>query len=171
MIEALSLYCSRKIKQADPEGSVSAEVIAYEIGRQLSFYGTIILTAVVSWLTGRFMDAMIAMAGFAVLRKYSGGRHMPTLASCIAASAVIFNVIPFVQINSPFCFGVTLLSALLVGITGTRSPKHKWISVIIVLSNLILLHPVLALTFLVQAITVTLEGGVNHESKNRSLDL
>lgn len=160
MIEALSLYMSQRIKAADPEGSVSVNVMAYEIGRLINLYGTILLTIVLGWATGNLLESLLAMSGFAILRRFSGGAHMPTLMSCTIVSAAFFVAIPFVQISEIVTGVLTFLSFMTITWTLKETRKKAFFSGMIILSNLIILSPILALAYFVQTVTVFAKGGV-----------
>lgn len=159
MIEKLALFMARKIKYHDPEGEASVEVLSYEIARLTNLYGSIILTVLCGLMTGELIWTVIAMGGFIVLRKYSGGVHMPTLTSCTIASVAIFVIAPFMHFNEFTLISNTLLCALTMLLFNNKKTNSIALSVIIILSNLMIKSPALSLVFAIQTLTVLLEGG------------
>ncbi|WP_186785874.1 accessory gene regulator B family protein [Paenibacillus agilis] len=170
VLEKLSKYIALKIKQSDPEGPTSVEIMEYELGVRLNLIATILLTVIFALFTGRLTESLIALIGFAVSRRFSGGWHMRSLTTCAFVSSVLFTLIPFIMLNKSITLIITLLSILLFAILAPNDfievnpskldPYLKVISVLIVSSNLFIMSDVLGLAFFAQAMLLISWGEV-----------
>lgn len=154
MIEVISNQLARKIKDGYPEANT--EVISYEIGRILNHYGIIFFTCLISWLTGEFYNSLIALIGFATIRKFSGGLHLK-LSACTVVSVTLFCTAPFIRLEDEVSCLLTTFSVFLFLFF---SPKYKITSMIIVSSNFFINSPILTLMFITQGLLILpLKGG------------
>ncbi|EJW14470.1 accessory gene regulator ArgB-like protein [Paenibacillus alvei] len=165
MIERWANYMALRIKAADPEGQTSVEVMEYGLGVYLNFFVTVILSCLGGWVTGEIINTLIAAAAFGILRYFSGGVHMKSLTACAIVSALIFTLIPHIELSASI---VLILNTVAVGIFLICAPNtyeelarpllsntvSKILAVIIVLFNFIIVSPVLALVFMVQGILI-----------------
>ncbi|MNM89951.1 putative regulator protein [compost metagenome] len=163
-LEALSKHLSSRIKQSDPEGPVSLEILEYELGIRLNFIATVLLTVLAGWITGDLWDVSLAMFSFLVVRRFSGGVHMKSLTLCAVVSATIFVSISFISLEHDQIRLLTLLSAAVFLIYSPNileelnpsplTPYMKIISLTLVLSNLIFQSSAIALACAVQALLI-----------------
>lgn len=170
MIEYIARRISVKISEA-AQNDVSVNVMSYALGVYLNFFSVVVLSAVLGWLSGHFLETMIAMTGFGVLRICSGGFHLKSLTLCAVVSALLFWIIPLVVIPRDIVIYATITSAVLVSIfspTFRHYPKikkrkrlnFKLFSTILVLVNLFIVSAPLALTYLAQSLTlIYIRGG------------
>lgn len=54
MLEALSRYIATEIKKADPDGPTSVEVMEYALGIKITEVSSILMVAIIAWMTGHF---------------------------------------------------------------------------------------------------------------------
>ncbi|USB32152.1 accessory gene regulator B family protein [Paenibacillus sp. YPG26] len=163
-LEALSRHLSSKIKESDPEGPVSLEILEYELGIRLNFIATLLMTVLAGWITGNLWEACLAMVSFLVVRRFSGGVHMKSLTLCALVSASIFVSIPFIVLDPEQIRLFTLISAAVFLIYSPNileelnppplTPYMKAISVALVLSNYIFQSSAIALACAVQAFLI-----------------
>ncbi len=164
MLEVLSAYIVKKIKEADPDGDADPEVLNYELGIRLNLYLTIMLTLILGFICGDVLGSLLAFSGLALSRKFSGGWHMKSLTACAVFSALLFAMIPMIHINDKIaliltggCFVIFLLYSPNKFEELNRSkldPYLKLISVFIVSLNFIIASPILALAFTAQAVSI-----------------
>lgn len=172
MIQSLSTRLATKIKDTVPEHPSSVAVLSYGISFLINTFSIILGTLLVAQLTGHVGGAIMAMAGFAVLRQISGGIHLKSGLLCIATSICLMTLISMTSLSSVWTTILTLAAAGLAlayapsriekqsKIPKSLYPACKAASVIFILANLTFNEPVLAMAFFVQALTlVRLKGG------------
>ncbi|WP_185897397.1 accessory gene regulator B family protein [Paenibacillus zeisoli] len=160
----MSKHLSSRIKQSDPEGPVSLEVLEYELGIRLNFLSTVLLTVLAGWITGNLREASLAMLSFLMVRRFSGGVHMKSLTLCAIVSAAIFVSISLISLEHDQVRLLTLLSAAIFLIYSPNileelnpsplTPYMKAISFMLVLTNLLFLSSAIALACAVQAFLI-----------------
>lgn len=180
MLEQLSRHIATTISKFDPEGPTSVEVMSYELGIRLNYLATFLLTIAIGQLTKDLWGSLFALTSFIFLRKLSGGFHMESLTACAIISALTFCIIPKIDINNTWIFILTAIQTIIymiyspnrfIEINPTKSNPYimKSLSVLVCLSNLVLLSPILALTLMVQAVLILpWKGVLNDETKNSS---
>ena len=158
MIEYTARKISMKLNSIVPESNVN--IMAYEIGRKLNFYSIIILTAGIGALTNHFLESCLGMIGFAALRKLSGGLHLP-LTPCTIVSVSLFTVAPLLPISNRIVVLLTWLTVSLLLVYSKKEISIKIASLLLVIANLFILSPVLAIVFIVQTALIIQrkEGG------------
>ncbi|GAC44350.1 accessory gene regulator ArgB-like protein [Paenibacillus popilliae] len=175
MIEGLANKIALRIKEADPEGSTSIEVMEYALGVIFNLIFTVFLSCLIGWMTGKLIDTMIAVVGFGTLRYFSGGEHMKSLTACTIISTAIFSIVPYIAINSSLVVIFTGIATIIMILFSpnicedTINPTLpnsalKAVSVLIVLTNFYLQSSTLILVFLIQAMLILpMRGGGSHE--------
>lgn len=164
MIESISRSISRKIKQSDPEGNVSVEVMEYAIGVKLNLFLTILLTSLLGLMTNELYNSLLALTSFAILRRFSGGLHMKSLTMCAVASSLLFIMIAHIHINNMAIIILTATNTVIFLLFSPNTieevnpskldPYLKLISTLIVLSSLILMSSTVTLAFVAQGILI-----------------
>ncbi|WP_017814496.1 accessory gene regulator B family protein [Paenibacillus shenyangensis] len=164
VIESISLFLSKRLKMLDPDHPADQEVLRWQINIYLNYLGTLILVIVCSLFTGKIIESLLSMFIFIVIRKFSGGVHLRSITACTLLSALIFCVIPLIKVDHIGIFNIIAGTIFLfygpsfkdeVTIKSRFSNLQlKLICIAIVSSNFIIDSPVLALTFLSQAIFV-----------------
>lgn len=179
MIESIARRISVKIHNA-AQNNISVEVMAYSLGVYMNFFAVVVFSGVIGWVTGYFAGTMIATAGFGLLRIFSGGFHLKSLTNCALVSILLFCIIPFVHLSDSSTLSITLASAFITAlysptfrhlpkINGNKRLNFKIISTILVIANIFILSPPLALAFLSQSLTlIHIWGGEQNEKIDRS---
>lgn len=163
MIELLSRKICLKIKRWDSDSKISVEVLSYALGHYINLYGIIIISLIIGLITQEFFGTVVAIVGFAALRKYSGGFHL-NLTSCAVLCIAMFSIFPHMSIGRETVIMVNMASLILVAMHATKKP----IAIFIVCSNFFILSEPLALTFLAQSLTLLpYRGGERHEKNDR----
>ncbi|WP_379167144.1 accessory gene regulator ArgB-like protein [Paenibacillus roseus] len=155
-----------KIKNIVPEHPRSVEVLSYSLSFLLNSFFTSMLTFLISFMTGRVLEAIIVMCGFAFLRQLSGGYHLKSGMLCIVVSTGILTGLSMANLNSRFTVAATIVAAILALVYApsgierqTRIPTKyfpllKISTVAVILTNLFFLSDVLAAAFLFQCLTL-----------------
>lgn len=164
IVERLSMHIAKKIKELDPEGEESVGVLYYELGIQLNYWTALILTAVLGWATGALFYSLLSFFAFVLIRKVSGGFHMESLTACAIVSALIFSIIPQIQMGPVMVYILTGISTIIYigyapnymteSVPTTNPLLCRLSAVTLCLANLIFVSPVIALTFVVQAVLI-----------------
>lgn len=164
MLELLSRSIARHIKNADPDGPVSIEVMEYALGKRLNYLATILLTLLGGIITDELVMAMLALGLFWLIRKASGGMHLKSLTACAVISASMFCVIPQLDVSHTTILVLTGAATLIYGL---YAPNHfedlntskleaylRAISVIISTSNFFFQSSVFAWVLIIQALLI-----------------
>ncbi|MFD1775918.1 accessory gene regulator B family protein [Paenibacillus rhizophilus] len=174
ILEELSRRIAKKIKKYDPEGPGSLEVLGYGIGIKLNLYSGILLTVLFGLLFSSVLHSLLALASFMVLRKFSGGYHLP-ITLCSLVTGLTASLVPLISLGQE---GTILLTALSLLIALAFAPNNyeelynvefdswsKGISVLIIASNLYFQSAIVAVSFMIQSLlllpTYPRKGGVN----------
>ncbi|GIP21360.1 accessory gene regulator ArgB-like protein [Paenibacillus sp. J22TS3] len=162
VLEALSKHISRRIKQSDPHGPVSLEVMEYQLGIWLNTLCALLLTIMLGWACGILPESITALAAFYIVRRYSGGVHMRSLTACTIVSSLLFVLIPFVPLDTSMTLMVTGIAVVLFllyspNIFEERNPSAidpylKIISCMLVAANFLIQSSEIAWSCAVQAI-------------------
>ena len=176
MLELLSLHIAKRLRATDPEGTVSIPVMAYELGIRLNYGTALGLTALLGWASGELLYSLLSFFLFVLIRKFSGGLHMKSLTACAIVSALIFSMIPQIELEPLTVYIFTAISSIIYGIYAPHFTTEyipstppilcKIVTVTLCLSNFFIASPVVALTFLVQAILIlpiVQKGVIDHE--------
>jgi accessory gene regulator protein AgrB len=74
----------------------------------------VFLTLVLSLTLNHFWESLIAMAAFAILRRNTGGRHMPNLDLCVLFSVSLFLVIPLITLPFKIILAINSIAFLIL---------------------------------------------------------
>lgn len=163
MIESLSRKTSMTIKRWDSDITTSVDVLSYYIGYYINFLSIVLIPLIIGLFTQELAGTAIAIGGFALLRRYSGGFHLP-LTPCAILCISMFSIFPHIAISQNTVIIVNVVALLIVGCFANNRP----IAIIIVLTNFLFMSEPLALTFIAQALTlIKYRGGDNNEKANR----
>ncbi|MBM7563810.1 accessory gene regulator ArgB-like protein [Paenibacillus sacheonensis] len=175
MIKRLSLVLAAQIKQRAPDHPGSIAVMAYSISFIINMMSVILLTLLAGIATGHIEDTITVLVAFALLRQASGGYHLKSGITCIAVSTALLSLLALTpNLSDGLLLAVNIVSIAIVAIFSpsqiekqTRIPPRyfpllKAISTIIVASNFFIGSSVLAVTFLAQAATLLMRGGVKN---------
>ncbi|REK67497.1 MAG: post-translational modification of quorum-sensing peptide protein [Cohnella sp.] len=172
MIESISKKLAHSLKAAIPDHPYSEAKLTFGIHLLLNTVLTIGSAVVLGALSGRLADTMISLFAFALLRAVSGGYHFKSALICVIVSSATAAALPFIPLSDAAIIGINILNILLILIYApsridgqTRIPKRhypklKIISLVIASTNFLFASPLLALTWLVQSISlIRLKGG------------
>ncbi|PZD95195.1 hypothetical protein DNH61_11590 [Paenibacillus sambharensis] len=140
---------STKIKQANPEETSSVERMRALLALQFLNYGIIATVLVVGLITGKVVESALSCLCFVFLRNATGGFHFKNLDHCFLFSVFVISIGPHIQTENLAV--IILTSSILVAI---YSEKKKALPVTLILGNLLIMSPVIALAFLMQALTL-----------------
>ncbi len=155
-----------KIKSIVPEHPRSVEVLRYSISFLLNAFFTTLFTFIVSLTTGRVVEAIIVMCGFAFLRQLSGGYHLKSGSLCILVTTVIFTLLSLLSFERHITYILIIAAAVLALIYApsgiekqTRIPTKyfpllKIATVVVVLLNIFFLSNSIAAAFFFQCLTL-----------------
>ncbi|MFD1772346.1 accessory gene regulator ArgB-like protein [Paenibacillus rhizophilus] len=165
-MNTLSYKVAFAIKQANPEGTSSIEVMQYSLSILFNTACIIISSLVIGWLTGQWKGTILTLFSIALLRFVSGGVHLKSAKACNIASILTCTIIPHL---SSFLDNYILLingvSLVIMAISAPKPDKNaqlpiKWfpfmkvIAMLLVLSNFFIGSSVIGLAFFVQSLTV-----------------
>lgn len=162
----LSYKLAVAIKQANPQETSSIEVMQYALNIILNSLLIVIISLLIGWFTGKLPDTALSLTSFALLRFFSGGRHLKTAAACNLFSITLCSLLPHISYliqDYLWIFTTTSLMLMLVFApnpdVNAQIPHHlyKWmklVSVLMVTSNLFVSSSVIGLAFFAQSLTV-----------------
>lgn len=141
-------------------------VIVYALDIVVNTLGIVLLTIIIGLLTGNLSAMMACLGALAMLRFVSGGVHLRNNITCITASSITIAIIPFIDLSDRLNVYVTAAALIVVAIKAPSNydkhariprkyyPLMKVIACIIVGVNLLIASDVLALTYIIQAVTL-----------------
>lgn len=171
MIDSLSLKLAEGIKKYVPDHKASIPVLKRGLDVIINTVGIITISVGVSFLTGKTKEVIILLISFGLLRQLSGGFHLKSNIGCILLSSLMFTSLSFLhpgQGVTVFLTGISILLVLLFapsGITGSTRirpqyyPVLRIASAILVAVNLIIMSPILAVSFFAQSLTLINKKG------------
>ncbi|WP_440109410.1 accessory gene regulator B family protein [Paenibacillus sp. QZ-Y1] len=163
ILERLSKRIAIEIKESDPDGPGTVEILEYELGLRLNWYTGLLLTAIFGLLLGDFFGALIALFSFAFIRKFSGGVHLP-ITICSIVTGLVAALIPLVDLNYETMIILNLLSLMIMLLYAPNEfeyvnpsvwdPWLKWISTALVICSLIVQSPIITISFFIQSLLI-----------------
>lgn len=166
MIQIVSQRLAEAIKSAVPDHPASIEVLKYSISFIVQTLSVIFLCLVISLFTGRWLETIVVLIGFALLRQLSGGFHLKSSVLCIAVSTAVIAFIAAVELSLPVQMALNAASALLVLWFApadierqTRIPRRyypylKIASLLLIGLSFLVIYSPLTAAFFVQALTI-----------------
>lgn len=169
MLERLSLRLAERIVANENGTQDDVEILNYEIGIRLANYSIIVLTIISACVFGVLLDSIVCLIALSMLRKFSGGAHFKSLTLCVLVSVLLFILVPlvlvpFVELNivstmiiTSIVFVIMMFYAPNIFIERNSSnidPYNKLISLAMVTCNYFIQSDVIAVAFLIQAITI-----------------
>lgn len=169
----LSYKLASRIKQSNPQETSSIEIMQYALNIILNSLLIISTSFLIGWLTGSLADTAVSLFSFAILRFFSGGKHLKTATACNIFSILLCSSIPHLSflikdhllIINGLCIVIMLLFAPNPDVNAQVSirwyPWMKATSVTLVALNFFIHSPVLGLAFSAQSLTVISKQGRN----------
>ncbi|AGR47576.1 accessory gene regulator B family protein [Brevibacillus phage Davies] len=165
MIEKVSHFLAVKIHNANPDTDKkeSVEVLVYSLSITLNYFLVLFFSFLIGFLTNKFVETIIVMISFVVLRIFSKGYHAKSLTTCFIMTTAIITAIPHVPAQD-YMNVINIVNILLVLFFAPNGsyeeeviPKKrvyllKGISLVIVLCNFIISSHIVALSFFAQSL-------------------
>jgi len=163
MIDRMATRLATTIKETNPQNTSSVEVMKFSLIIILNALATALLTLSVGLVTGAFVETLIVLIGFAVLRFFSGGMHLSSSAWCTIVSTAVLAIIPHIP-TANYTVLFTVVSLIMVVLFAPSDvEKHnrlaqrkalwfKAVASLIVASNFLWGSDTLAKVFIVQAL-------------------
>ncbi|WP_169306766.1 accessory gene regulator ArgB-like protein [Cohnella pontilimi] len=166
MIDAISRKLAVNIKQANPEHPASVEVMRYAIASILNLVATILISIVAAYFFDHVANTVLALAAFLSLRMISGGRHLDSSVGCLLLTVALSNIIPFLHLPDTTIYILTSVSIVIAFFFApcnmertNRIPKRfypllKYLSMLYIASNLLILSTTICICFFIQCLTI-----------------
>lgn len=166
MIESIALKIATRIKATAPEHPASINVLKFSLALILNAVFIITLTLGISLFTGRTEESAIILVSYAVLRQLSGGLHLKSGLQCVFVTTASFTVMSLIDLSPHGLQLANIVSLILVLIFAPSNienqsrikkkhyPKLKLLSALLVLINVGIASPAIAISFLVQSLTL-----------------
>ncbi|WP_445935348.1 accessory gene regulator ArgB-like protein [Paenibacillus sp. FSL L8-0463] len=166
MVDNLALSIARKIKNTVPDHPSSVDVLKYALIVILNTMFGIVLSLLISILTGKMNEVIVIILSFAVLRQISGGYHIKSSDGCVIFSVFLFTSLSLISLNSITILILNCSSVLLAlffspskideqsKIPRKYYPYLKIMSVLLITINFYLQSSIIALAFFSQCISL-----------------
>ncbi|WP_379136472.1 accessory gene regulator ArgB-like protein [Paenibacillus sp. sgz500958] len=172
MIDSLALRMAEGIKKRTTDHPASVAVLKHALAVIINTLSIIVFSILSGVLTGHLQEMLTILVAFGALRMISGGKHLRTGTLCVVVTTSLFTGMSLLNPSGYWLMSMNVVSILLVllfapsGIEKqSRIPRKyypllKWISALMVTSNLVWGSSILGVCFLVQALTlVSWRGG------------
>ncbi|MBG9796896.1 accessory gene regulator B family protein [Brevibacillus laterosporus] len=163
MIEKLSYFLAVKIYNANPDKKKeSVNVLSYSLSITINYLLVLFFSLLIGVFTSSFLDTIVALICFVVLRIFSKGYHAASLTTCFVLTTAIITVIPHIPLFD-YINVINILNVILVlffapnsSFEGELIPKRrefllKGVSLILVLFNFFISSHIVALSFFAQS--------------------
>jgi accessory gene regulator B len=152
------------INHKNPESS-SIAVLRYALIALINQAIIVCIVLIITLITGDLLKGLLGITVMPILRHYSGGMHFKSNQICNIVTAIIILLSIYFPISywyNGFILNIISLVILMIyapsGIKKSKLPKSKyprlkWISILIVGSNLLFNSPMIAILFFIQSLT------------------
>ncbi|WP_310833049.1 accessory gene regulator ArgB-like protein [Paenibacillus pedocola] len=179
MLENLAGWIAARIKNVVPEHPASYAVLKFAVSIVLNVILVVGCTLLISVITGKAAEAVLILISFALLRQVSGGVHLRSGLGCVLFTTVLFTALSYVQADILYVQLMNSLSLLLVlllapigidkqtRIPAKHWPKLKFIAAALVVTNIFIASPVIAGSFMAQAVSLVIvwkKGSGSHRN-------
>jgi Membrane protein putatively involved in post-translational modification of the autoinducing quorum-sensing peptide len=170
MVEAIAERLAAKIKEANPNQTVSIPVMKFALVIVINFAIPAVASLALGAATGKWLETLTVMGYFIVLRMISGGYHFETPITCMLMTFAIIAIPPHLEISKQLTLIFTTFSLIMVSLLAPSNmkgyntipekyyPLLKICSMLIVSSNFILLSGTAAIVLAVQGITLLFQN-------------
>ncbi|RFB31385.1 accessory regulator AgrB [Brevibacillus sp. VP] len=165
MIEKLSHFLAVKIHDANPdtEKKESVVVLSYSLSITINYLLVLSFSFLIGFLTNKFVETIVAMISFVVLRIFSKGYHAKSLTTCFILTTAIITVIPHIAMENytSVINGLNVILVLIFApngsyeeetISNNRARLLKAASIVLVASNFLFSSQIVALSFFIQSL-------------------
>ncbi|MBP1999494.1 accessory gene regulator B [Paenibacillus shirakamiensis] len=166
MIETMALHIATGIKRLVPEHPASIAVLKHALGILINTFMIIGLCIFISKWIGTIPEMLMILVAFPGLRMVSGGIHLKSGMKCVLITTAAFVILSLLTFSYSVVVVLNILNIILVflfapsdiekqsRIKSRHYPKLKLASTLIVAINLLIGSPTLAVSFLLQALTL-----------------
>lgn len=170
MIERIAVRVATWIHTSNPEETAPIETLAYNLAVYLSYILIVGASLTIGYFTGAFIDTVLTLISFQLLRKFSGGFHLP-LTVCVIVSTAILSAAPHVDMSQEAAVIIGTCSIVILyafapafkpgTIRAGRVKQRKLLSIALAVAALLLMNPIFIKAFFLQAVTTIrpLRGG------------
>ncbi len=131
IVVGMARLVAKEIKRSNPDETISVDRMAAVLANKFNTWIIVCLTLVLSLTLHHFWESFVAMAGFAILRRSTGGRHMPNLDLCVLFSVSLFLVIPLISLPFMVILAMNILTSLILlanaAISAKTTPRNIYI--------------------------------------------
>ncbi|RXZ77078.1 hypothetical protein EBB07_32860 [Paenibacillaceae bacterium] len=148
----------------------SIPVIQYALHILFNTFSTAAAALLIGALTGKFVDTLIVLLMFSMIRYLSGGFHLKSGVWCTIVSTCVLVVIPHIPVSSTVVYVLTGLSFIAMlwfapanydkyaRIPVRYYPVLKALSAAVVAINFLVVSELLAITYIIQAVLLPFGG-------------
>jgi accessory gene regulator B len=179
VIERAAESLARRIHMANEEETASIPVLKFALVGLFNNGLTLLIILLAGYALGMFREAFVAFVSFMLLRVFAGGFHFRSAAACMAVSVLSIVAATWLSryVGETGTIAVTAASLVPIALFAPSNikktrikpswrPYYKMAALLIVASNFIWQSPLLALVFLLQAIsTIEIDGRNQHDEK------
>jgi accessory gene regulator B len=151
-IEIAAYKLAIKLKKWNPDIQGHVEDIRYGAAYYINYYSVIVISLIIGLITNELLWTCMSLLSFGILRRYTGGLHLPSLTSCAIFTIAVVSIIPHIYVNSLAIQIFNLVSFVLVCLFTEKGKNAKRIALMIICTNIIFLSSTLALNFFVQSL-------------------
>lgn len=163
-IESLAENLATSINKTAPNSS-SIAVLKYALFNMLNLGIYMGIVLIIGLITGHFLDALMVIFAFPILRYFSGGLHFKSANTCNIISSLLVLLSIYLPISYWYNgFTLNIIAAVIILINAPANvqkskldkkyyPFLKFIAVLIVCTNFIFQSHILSMVFLFQSLT------------------
>jgi len=166
MVEKLSYHLAHWLKSELPEHPYSIARLQFGFHLLLNTILTLLTATLLGLLFGNLRDTMLVLLAFGALRMISGGYHFKSPVVCILGTATVSVLLPRLELSYFYITSINITNMVLTMIFSpsrieeqTRIPPKyfpllKVCSTALVASNFLFHSQLLAITWLVQVLSL-----------------
>ncbi|TMV49479.1 post-translational modification of quorum-sensing peptide protein [Paenibacillus mesophilus] len=166
IIEAWSEKIAVSIKKVNENETVSVGVMKFALIIVFNFTIPFLISLCIGAIGGKFSDTLLAIAAFVMLRMLSGGYHFKSSTVCMLSMIVVAVIPPYIHFSELWTLIFTITSMVLVALLAPSNmrgyhrmpekyyPLMRIASVLLVASNLVVASEIMALVYLLQAVSL-----------------
>ncbi|KMZ40041.1 MULTISPECIES: accessory gene regulator B family protein [Bacillales] len=177
MIETLAERIAIQLKSINPHETKSVPTMKFGLILIINMLLIITISLTLSLMIGTFQGTLLTLAGFLVLRQFSGGFHYSSSVYCTMTSITGAVFIPLITLPTDFITPIIIITFVLVALFAPQDMEMqsrlfkqnqtlllKIVSLLIVSLLFFIESETLVKTFFVQALTlIPLKGGGKDE--------
>jgi accessory gene regulator B len=153
-IELTASKLAHLAKRWNPDITDDVEDIRYGVALRLNYYLIIAICLIIGLATHKVIETILSMSSFIILRRFSGGRHCPTLTMCLFVSVILLAGIPHIPpIGAAATYLLNALSLVFVVLFSERRQRENVMGAMIMfMANFIFNSEVISLAFIAQGL-------------------